>query len=228
MPILVAQNVKKSYWVGTAAVNALRGVSLEVQSGEFLAVMGPSGCGKSTLLHLFGGMERVSEGSLLFEGKGLEWVSDEQLTLMRRTRIGFVFQFFNLMPTLTAAENVALPLRLAGADAQSAAERAAALLAEVGLESRADHFPHQLSGGELQRAAIARAIVHSPSLLLADEPTGNLDSSHGTAVLDLLSRLNQEMGLTMVLATHSGEVAKAANRVIYLRDGLVEKSMTHS
>jgi len=223
MPILVAANLSKTYWGGQEPVRAVRAVSLEVQAGEFLAVMGPSGCGKSTLLHLFGGMDRASEGLLEFEGQSMMSMKDDQLTNLRRNRIGFVFQFFNLLPTLTAIENVALPLRLAGIDSPLANGRAGSWLERVGMTARRQHFPHQLSGGEMQRVAIARAVVHSPSLILADEPTGNLDSSSGASILELLSDLNRKTGITMILATHSSEVAKISDRIIHVRDGSVER-----
>jgi putative ABC transport system ATP-binding protein len=223
MPILVAVNLSKSYWSGQEPVRAVRAVSLEVQAGEFLAIMGPSGCGKSTLLHLFGGMDRASEGQLEFEGQSVVAMKDDQLTSLRRNRIGFVFQFFNLLPTLTAMENVALPLRLAGMDSKLAEEKAGSWLERLGMTPRRHHFPQQLSGGEMQRVAIARAVVHSPSLVLADEPTGNLDSSSGAEILRLLSNLNRKTGITMILATHSLEVASISDRIIHVRDGFVEK-----
>ncbi len=223
MPILVAVNLSKTFRGGQEPVQAVRAVSLEVQAGEFLAIMGPSGCGKSTLLHLFGGMDGASGGQLEFEGQSVVAMKDDQLTSLRRIRIGFVFQFFNLLPTLTAIENVALPLRLAGMDSNLAEERASSWLERVGMTPRRHHFPHQLSGGEMQRVAIARAVVHSPSLVLADEPTGNLDSSSGAGILKLLSDLNRKTGITMILATHSLEVASISDRVIHIRDGSVEK-----
>ena len=223
MLILIAENLRKTYWGGQEPVQAVRGVSLEVRAGEFLAIMGPSGCGKSTLLHLFGGMDQASEGRLEIEGQSVAAMKDDQLTSLRRNRIGFIFQFFNLLPTLTAIENVALPLRLGGMDSNSAEDRAGSWLEQVGMTPRKRHFPHQLSGGEMQRVAIARALVHSPSLLLADEPTGNLDSSSGAGILKLLSDLNRKTGITMILATHSLEVASISDRVIHIRDGLVEK-----
>jgi putative ABC transport system ATP-binding protein len=223
MPILVAVNLSKNYWGGQEPIRAVRAVSLEVQAGEFLAIMGPSGCGKSTLLHLFGGMDRASDGQMEFEGQSMAAMKDDQLTSLRRKRIGFVFQFFNLLPSLTAIENVALPLRLAGMDSNLAEGKAGSWLERVGMAPRRNHYPHQLSGGEMQRVAIARAAVHSPSLILADEPTGNLDSSSGASILRLLSDLNQKTGITMILATHSLEVASLSDRVIYIRDGSVEK-----
>ena len=224
MSILIAEKVSKTYGGGEAPVEAVRGVSLELARGDFVAVMGPSGCGKSTLLHLCGAMDRPTAGRLLVEGVDLAGLSDDRLTHLRRERIGFVFQFFNLWPTLTVAENIALPLLLAGGAARAGEARARALAARMGLGHRLGHYPQQLSGGEMQRVAMARAVIHEPALLVADEPTGNLDSENGSRVLGLLGELNQELGLTILLATHSAETAAAAGRVIHMRDGEIERS----
>lgn len=186
-----------------------------------MALMGPSGCGKSTLLHLCGAMDRPSSGTVAFEGTLLEQLDDDRLTRLRRTRIGFVFQFFNLLPTLTVRENVALPMLLAGTSVRQAETVASRQIQRVGLTSRSTHYPQQLSGGEMQRAAIARAVVHNPALLVADEPTGNLDSTNGARVLELLRELNAEIGITVLLATHSAEIATGAKRVIHMRDGML-------
>jgi putative ABC transport system ATP-binding protein len=223
MPLLAADHLRKSYMAGETQVDAVRDVSLAVEAGDFVALVGPSGCGKSTLLHLCGGMDRPSGGTITLEGRRLDSLDDEALTRVRRERIGFVFQFFNLLPTLTLAENIALPLRLAGRAAGESLSRARELAARVGVTHRLGHYPQQLSGGEMQRAAIARGIVHRPALLVADEPTGNLDSENGARVLDLLAELNAEAGLTILLATHSPELAAAARRVVHLRDGLVQR-----
>lgn len=223
MAVLIAEQLKKTYQGGEAPVAAVRGVSLTLASGEFVALMGPSGCGKSTLLHLCGAMERPTAGRLEIEGRDLSQLNDDQLTRLRRERLGFVFQFFNLLPTLTVTENIALPLQLAGADAREAEARAAQLAERVGLGHRLRHYPQQLSGGEMQRAAIARAILHQPALLIADEPTGNLDSENGARALALLDELNRELGVTILLATHSAEIAAAARRIVHMRDGLIEK-----
>jgi len=223
MPLLAADHLRKSYRAGETSVDAVRDVSLAVEAGEFVALVGPSGCGKSTLLHLCGGMDRPSGGTVTLEGRRLDTLDDEALTRVRRERIGFVFQFFNLLPTLTLAENIALPLRLAGRSAGESLSRARELAERVGVTHRLAHYPQQLSGGEMQRAAIARGIVHRPALLVADEPTGNLDSENGARVLDLLSELNRDAGLTILLATHSPELAAAASRVVHLRDGLVQR-----
>jgi len=204
-------------------VEALRGISLQLESGEFVAVMGPSGCGKSTLLHLCGAMDRPTLGSLLIEGQAIQDLSDDRLTRLRRTRIGFVFQFFNLLPTLNLLENVSLPLLLDGADGQQSDQQARRLLQQVGLADRLNHYPQQLSGGEMQRAAIARAVVHRPALLIADEPTGNLDSESGRNILALLAELNQETNVSILLATHSSEAASAADRILHVKDGLVQR-----
>ena len=225
MAILKVDQVRKVYGGGEQPVEAVRGVSLEMRAGDFVAIMGPSGCGKSTLLHLCGAMDRPSSGSLRIEQAELAVLKDDDLTRLRRERIGFVFQFFNLLPTLTVSENIALPLLLAGGDVGEAERRARELAERVALGHRLRHFPQQLSGGEMQRAAIARAVIHRPALLIADEPTGTLDSENGARVLKLLRELNQEMGLTILLATHSAETADAAHRIIFMRDGVIEREL---
>lgn len=217
-------DVRKVYQQGDNQITALDGVSLEISAGAFVAVMGQSGSGKSTLLHLIGGLDRPTSGELLVDQRLIGQMADDQATLFRRHRIGFVFQFFNLLPTLTAAENIALPLILDG-QAKSAAERRAdELLAKVGLAARRDHLPEELSGGEIQRIAVARALVFNPPLLLADEPTGNLDSKNGLAILELLRQVNRNDGCTIVMVTHSEEAARYAERRIYLRDGKLEET----
>ena len=221
MAILVVDSVEKIYDGGVRPVAALKGVSFEAAAGDFIALMGPSGCGKSTLLHLVGGMDSPSRGFVLLDGVALNELGEEALARVRRTKIGFVFQFFNLLPTLTVAENVALPLLLEGASEGKSRDRVNALLDRVGLAARASHFPAQLSGGEMQRAAIVRAIIAEPKLVLADEPTGNLDTENGTQVIRLLADLNRELGVTVLLATHSDEAAGYASRTIRMRDGLI-------
>jgi putative ABC transport system ATP-binding protein len=211
----------KTYRLGATEITALRGVSLEIATGAFIAIMGESGSGKSTLLHLMGGLDRPSEGELLVDGRLIAKMSDDQLTLFRRSKIGFVFQFFNLLPALTAAENIALPLVLGGATKGEAEKRVRELLARVGLERRHDHLPEQLSGGEIQRVAIARALAYRPPILLADEPTGNLDSRTGESILQLLQMINGDDRCTIVMVTHSQEAARYAHRVITLRDGAI-------
>jgi putative ABC transport system ATP-binding protein len=220
-PVLEAEGLFRRY-DSAASVDALRGVSLTLARGEFLAVTGPSGCGKSTLLHICGAMDRPSAGEVRLDGVPLHSLTDDQLTAVRRKRVGFVFQFFNLLPTLTASENVALPLLLAGMSSRAARERAESWLERVGLEGRARHFPRQLSGGEMQRVALARALAHDPALVIADEPTGNLDSENGRLVLTLLQDLNRATGVALLLATHAPEIADAANRVLRMRDGRID------
>jgi putative ABC transport system ATP-binding protein len=219
MPLLVASELVKTYTGGSATVRALDGVSFAVEAGEFVALMGPSGCGKSTLLHLCGAMDRPSSGSITLEERALGSLADDELTRVRRDRIGFVFQFFNLLPTLTLGDNIALPCLLGGMRVSEATARAAALASRVGITHRLGHYPQEVSGGEMQRAAIARALVHEPALLVADEPTGNLDSENGARVLALLAELNRELRITILLATHAQEVAAAAGRVLRMRDG---------
>jgi putative ABC transport system ATP-binding protein len=212
-------DIRKIYRQGENEIVALAGVSLEIAAGAFAAVMGPSGSGKSTLLHLIGGLDRPSDGELLVDGRLIAQMTDNQVTLFRRAKIGFVFQFFNLLPTLTASENVALPLVLGGESKSAAENRAEELLGRVGLEKRRDHLPEELSGGEIQRVAIARALAYRPPILLADEPTGNLDSATGDSILNLLRHISREDGCTVVMVTHSQEAARRADRVILLRDG---------
>lgn len=213
------ESVSKIYDGAGTRVTALANVSLEVVPKEFVALMGPSGCGKSTLLHLVAGVDVPTAGDVVVDGRALARLSDRALSQFRRDRVGIVYQFYNLLPTMSAWENVALPTLLRGAPARVARERAEERLRLVGMLHRKDHWPHELSGGELQRVAIGRALVNDPPILLADEPTGNLDSKAGRDVLDLLARLNAERGVTILLATHSPEVAAFAHRTIHLRDG---------
>jgi putative ABC transport system ATP-binding protein len=219
MPLLAADNLQKTYVTGEARVTALAGVSFAVEAGDFVALMGPSGCGKSTLLHLCGAMDRASSGAIALNGRELSSLGDDELTRVRREQVGFVFQFFNLLPTLTVSDNIALPCLLAGMKDQEAERRARALAERVGIAHRLSHFPQQISGGEMQRAAIARALIHQPALLVADEPTGNLDSENGANVLSLIAELNKEMNVTVLLATHAADVAAAAGRVLKMKDG---------
>ena len=216
-------DVRKVYRQGDNEITALAGVSLEIPRGAFAVIMGPSGSGKSTLLQLIGGLDRPSSGDVLVDGRLIGQMADDEVTLFRRTRVGFVFQFFNLLPTLTALENVSLPLVLDGRSKAEADRRAAMLLANIGLERRQHHLPEQMSGGEIQRVAIARALAFNPPLVLADEPTGNLDSKTGQAILSLLRRINQEEGCTVVMVTHSLEAASYGDRTIFVRDGRIEK-----
>jgi len=219
MPLLAATNLQKTYVSGDARVSALAGVSFEVEAGDFVALMGPSGCGKSTLLHLCGAMDRLTSGTLMLNERDLSTMGDDELTRVRREQVGFVFQFFNLLPTLTVSDNIALPCLLGGMKANEAEGRARALADRVGISHRLTHYPQQISGGEMQRAAIARALVHRPALLVADEPTGNLDSENGANVLSLIGELNRELGVTVLLATHAADVAGAATRLLRMKDG---------
>jgi putative ABC transport system ATP-binding protein len=212
-------DIRKHYGDAAAGYAALRGVTFSVPAGQFVAVRGPSGCGKSTLLHIVGAMDRPTDGRVLLKGLQLDSLSDDELARVRRRRIGFVFQSFNLLPTLTASENVALPRLLDGQGEASTSARAAAALEEVGLRDKADSLPSQLSGGEMQRVAIARALAVEPELLIADEPTGNLDSQNGKRILDLLADLNLRRGLTVLMATHEEEAAAYASRTLHIRDG---------
>ena len=223
MAVIVAQDVRKTYAGAGAPVEAVRGIDLTIGDGEFVAVMGPSGCGKSTLLHLCGAMDQATGGRLEVLGHALAELDDERLTRLRRDRIGFVFQFFNLLPTLTVVENIALPGLLSGQTRSVALEAARNHAAVVGLDHRLDSYPQQLSGGEMQRTAIARAVAHVPGLIIADEPTGNLDSENGERVLDLLEQLNRDRRLPIVLATHDTSVASRAMRIIHMRDGRVAR-----
>ena len=225
MSLLTATDLQKVYVSGEARVVALAGVSLELAPGDFVALMGPSGCGKSTLLHLCGAMDRPTSGRVQFEGRDLSTLSDDELTRVRRDRVGFVFQFFNLLPTLTLGDNITLPCLLGGMRSSEAESRARRLADRVGITHRWHHYPQQLSGGEMQRAAIARALVHEPALLVADEPTGNLDSENGERVLALLAELNHDMGVTILLATHAADVAAAATRVQRMRDGRLDHAL---
>ena len=219
MPLLAAKDLQKTYVSGEARVSALAGVSFDVEAGDFVALMGPSGCGKSTLLHLCGAMDRLTGGSLRLNDRDLSTMGDDELTRVRREQVGFVFQFFNLLPTLTVGDNIALPCLLAGVKHDEAERRAKALAERVGIAHRLTHYPQQISGGEMQRAAIARALVHNPTLLVADEPTGNLDSENGANVLSLIAELNRELGVTVLLATHAADIAGAAKRVLRMKDG---------
>jgi putative ABC transport system ATP-binding protein len=215
------QKISRYYQTGERSVRALEDISLEIEHHEFVAIVGPSGCGKSTLLHLIAGLDRPTTGEIVVDNLNLTKADDAQLTEFRRRRLGLVFQFFNLLPTMNALENVSLPLLLQGVAPNEATRRAEELLERVGLTNRANHFVHQLSGGEQQRTAIARALIHRPRLLIADEPTGNLDSAAAKLVLDLLEKIAHEQMATLILVTHSSEVAAIATRKIELRDGRV-------
>jgi putative ABC transport system ATP-binding protein len=218
--LLQIEAVAKTY--GEHQVKALSAVSINIARGEFVSLMGASGCGKSTLLNLIAGLDTASSGRIIFDGADVTKLTDEAVTALRAKKIGFVFQFFNLLSTLTVAENVALPLELGGTtSAADRQKRVLEMLAEVGMENRLNFYPAQLSGGEMQRVAIARALVHKPELIVADEPTGNLDSENGLKVLELLKHLNKSLNQTIVMATHSEEAGAVGDRIIRMKDGLV-------
>jgi putative ABC transport system ATP-binding protein len=225
--LISLRNVTREYKTGERTVHALDGVSLEIARNEFVAISGPSGCGKSTLIHLLGGLDHPTAGEIIVDGLALHTADDTALTEFRRRQVGLVFQFFNLLPTMNVRENVSFPLLLQGVAPRESEQRAAELIDLVGLRERADHFLHQLSGGEQQRTAIARALVHRPALLIADEPTGNLDSHSAAAVMQLLEKIGREALTTLIVVTHSPEVARAASRQVEMRDGkIVRDSLT--
>ena len=224
--VIKCEKVWKIYNYGTRiAVPALRGVSLEVKKGDVLAIFGPSGCGKSTLLHLMGCLDKPTKGKVFVDGHDTSLLNEDELARIRREKIGFVFQFFYLIPTLTALENVMLPMIFAGISRNERKERAKELLTLVGLEKRLNHKPMELSGGERQRVAIARAMANQPDIILADEPTGNLDSKAGREVMDILLKLNREKDVTLVIVTHDPSIASKAKRRIYLKDGKIIKEV---
>jgi len=221
-PIVEAFDVVKTYETGALTVPALRGVSLRVRRGEMVAVMGPSGCGKTTLLNCLSGLDDVNEGRILVEGQDLARMGDDERTGYRARRMGFIFQSFNLLPVLDAVENVELPLLVSGLRPKDARTRAEAALRDVGLGHRLRHKPRELSGGEQQRVAVARSVVNRPSIVWADEPTGNLDSDTSRGIIELLKRLQSTMGQTYVIVTHAAEVARECDRVVRMRNGSVE------
>jgi len=220
--ILEARDVHKNYQMGKVLVSALRGITLEIEDGEFAAIFGPSGSGKSTLLHVLGGLDRPDKGSVYVDGINLSTLNDAKLAKVRLHKIGFVFQFFNLLPRLTALRNVELPLTLADVSEKESIQKATEMLELVGLKDRMNHRPAELSGGEQQRVAIARALINEPKIILADEPTGNLDTATGWEIVRLMKRLNEEKGQTFVVVTHDQSVAETANRMIHIKDGLVQ------
>jgi putative ABC transport system ATP-binding protein len=221
MSIIQAENLTKIYGAGDTAVTALDHVNLSVDEGEFVAVMGPSGCGKSTLLHLIGGLDRVTEGRVLLDGSDIAQLDDTHVTELRRRRVGFVFQFYNLIPVLTAVENAALPLTLDGVNAPDPRAPATNWLKRMGLEDRLGNRPDQLSGGQQQRVAIARALVAEPALILADEPTGNLDSRAGDEIAGLLKQISAEWKRAILMVTHDPRIAAYSDRIVFLKDGSI-------
>jgi putative ABC transport system ATP-binding protein len=216
------RGVTKTYQQGRRTVYAVRGVDLRVAGGEFVVIMGPSGSGKSTLMHLLGALDTPTTGQALFDDRDLQTMSDRERSLLRRNRIGFIFQFFNLLPTLTAVENVALPLLLGGKGRRAARGAALAALDRVGLGERADHFPEEMSGGEMQRVAVARALITEPEAILCDEPTGNLDSANSKEILSLLRSLPEAGKRAVVMVTHDSAAAAYGQRIVHIRDGLID------
>jgi putative ABC transport system ATP-binding protein len=220
--VISVRDVYKVFRQGDVEVRALAGVSLDIAPGDFVSIMGPSGSGKSTLLHLMGGLDTPTAGEIVIDGTAISRMSDDEITIFRRRKIGFVFQFFNLLPTYSAEENVALPLLLDRRRARDVRERVGVALEQVGLAHRRRHRPDELSGGEMQRVAIARALVIDPLLILADEPTGNLDTRTGEQILDLIREANRGRGCTVVLVTHEARAAGYARRTVTLKDGRVD------
>lgn len=225
MPILQTIKLSKQYQMGAVTVNALNQVDLAIEKGQFVAVMGPSGSGKSTLLHLMGGLDTPTTGEVILGGRSLSSLSDYELTRIRRLKVGFIFQFYNLIPTLSAAENIALPMLIDGKPLRHYRARLEELQEMVGLTDRANHKPDQLSGGQQQRVAIARAFINQPEIVLADEPTGNLDTRSGTVILDILQRARIELGATIIMVTHDPRAASYAQKVIFLQDGRIVKTL---
>ena len=217
--VLEARDIHKSYERGDEQIPVLNGLSVSLAAGSFTTLVGPSGCGKSTLLHIGGAMDHPTSGEVRLEDASLTALNDDELTRVRRERIGFVFQFFNLLPTLTVEQNIGLPLLLMGRSAQPVSDLSGQWAERVGISHRLNHFPSQLSGGEAQRVAIARAVIHQPALILADEPTGNLDSESGRTILEVLMSVNRDSGTALLLATHDPAVAAAAGEVIQMSDG---------
>ena len=214
-------NLRKSYILGEVRVDALRGINMKINRGEMVSIMGPSGCGKTTLLNIIGSLDNPSSGQVLLERNDISRASEQELTEIRRKSVGFIFQFYNLLPVLTALENVELPMLIAGIPKDERIKRATELLEKVDLLKRKDHKPDELSGGERQRVAIARALSNRPTILLADEPTGDLDTESGSSILNLLKDVNKTENQTLILVTHDSNIARQANRVFHIKDGMV-------
>lgn len=220
-PIIETEQLYKTYKLGTVNVEVLKGIDLTIQEGEFVSIMGPSGSGKSTLLYLIGGLDKPTSGQVRVKGKALSAMKDKEESILRRRTLGFVFQFYNLIPNLNVEENIMLPILLDGKRLKTYRDRLEEILETVGLADRRRHTPRELSGGQQQRVAIARALINEPDIILADEPIGNLDTKTGMGIMDLLRRINQEQGKTIVQVTHSQEAAAYSQRIINLRDGKV-------
>ncbi|MFH0832480.1 MAG: ABC transporter ATP-binding protein [Candidatus Aenigmatarchaeota archaeon] len=221
--IIKLKNVWKNYRMGEVEVSALCGINLEIQQGEFIAIVGPSGSGKSTMMNLVGCLDMASRGEIFLDDRNIETIDESRLAQIRGKKIGFIFQQFNLIPTLTAVENVMLPLEFQNVDSATARKKAVAMLDVVGLKDRINHRPSQLSGGQMQRVAIARALVVDPDVILADEPTGNLDSKTGDFIMDFLARIHEEDSKTIIMVTHSLELASRAQRIVRMKDGQIER-----
>ncbi|MEJ2747561.1 MAG: ABC transporter ATP-binding protein [Anaerolineae bacterium] len=225
--MITMQNITKSYEMGTQVVHALRGVDLQINEGEFVAIMGPSGSGKSTLMNIIGCLDAPDSGTYTIDGTDVSHMTDDEQAKIRNKRIGFVFQQFNLLPRTTAVKQVALPLMYAGYGRAQRIARATEALQAVGLGDRMDHRPDELSGGQQQRVAIARALATNPNIILADEPTGNLDTHSGEEIMQIFKHLHEEKGITLIMITHDPEIGERAERVIWIRDGLIQESNEH-
>jgi len=223
--IIKAENITKTYKLGKTLVEALRGITLSINKGEFIVIVGPSGSGKSTLMHLLGALDTPTTGRILIDNKDISMLDEWHLSMIRRNKIGFIFQSFNLIPTLNALENVLMPVEVTDKDKIKATERAVKLLSDFGLSDRLNHKPSELSGGERQRVAIARALINDPEIIFADEPTGNLDSKTGLKIIELLTELNQKQKKTIVIVTHDQSLLQFASREIFIRDGLIQKDV---
>jgi len=226
MSSIEAINIKKVYKMGETKVHALRGVSVKIEKGDFVVIVGPSGSGKSTLMHILGALDTPSHGKVLLEGKDISDMDEWSLAMIRRKKIGFIFQTFNLIPTLTALENVMIPLEPTNVPEEDALRRAKKLLTDVGLDDRMLHKPNELSGGQRQRVSIARALINEPEIIIADEPTGNLDTATGDHVIEIMRTLNEKEGKTFIIVTHDESLLKFATKKFYLKDGLIHKSVS--